>query len=656
MDSYRFVQKLLQEQHYKEALSLSKTMLSQHPSSSIYKLLAAYASVLLNKYEDALSFIDTDISLENKYKNEIANILVLICHTSFVEENFDICLKSANKIISSGIQELSDETLLIMSSIFDIYGFTDKSLNALNAVQKKDASLLMSKALLLQKHGDNEHAQQLANDALNLDPSSEYLAINYSTLLMQRGEHSKVRDFLEKFILTNTQCELIQIRLALSIPPVLESQDHACTIRNNIYTALKKSSIAKPIRPEHLITTPPFYLAYHGLNDRILLENISDTILNNTSILTLVKKAKFIRGNNASLRHPGKRKIGFLSWHFSQHTLMSYFFRLLKHTAPQLAECFFIEQPQPDNPFRHELGKIGKIITLPAASPLRLREIVQCVENLDLDILVFLELGMDLTPWLLAFTHPAKIQCTLYGHPVTTGIRNVDFYISPEPMETAEAQQYYTESLVTLPCLMSGFLPVQQPVAKARQRLPAGVTYICAQSLFKIHPAMDMIFRKILQSDKDAKLIFFVSNDKNIQAAFTSRLANVLGPHYNRVHFLQQCSESDFLAIMRSADVVLDTLFFSGGATSYKALGTGIPVVTHEGTFMRGRQTSALYQYMGVAGPIARDIDHFYTLALELAHSPEKKHDISRELLAHSQQLFNINASVEQFSNFLARL
>ncbi len=656
MDGYRCVQKLLQERHYKEALSLSKTMLSHQPSSSIYKLLAAYASVLLNKYDDALSFIDSDITIDNKYKNEIGNILILIIHTSFVEENFDVCIKSANKIISSGIHEISDDTLLIMSSVFDMYGFTDKSLNALNAVKKKDASLLMSKALLLQKQGNYEHAKQLANDAINLDPSSEYLAINYTTLLMQRGENSNVRAFLEKFIMTNTQCELIQIRLALSIPPILESQDHAFTIRNNIHTVLKKTSIEKPVRPEHLITTPPFYLAYHGLNDRVLLENISDTILNNTSIHTLVKKAKFKRGYNASLRHPSKRKIGFLSWHFSPHTIMSYFFRLLKHTAPQLAECFFIEQPQPDNLFRHELGKIGKIITLPTESPLRLQEIVQCVENLDLDILVYLELGMDLTPWLLAFTHPAKIQCTLYGHPVTTGIRNVDFYISPEPMETAGAQQYYTESLVTLPCLLSGFLPVQQPVAKAQQQLPAGVTYICAQSLFKIHPAMDMIFRKILQADKDAQLIFFVSNDKNMLAAFTSRLANVLGPYYERVHFLQQCSESDFLSIMRSADVVLDTLFFSGGATSYKALGAGIPVVTHEGMFMRSRQTSALYQYMGVAGPIARNIDHYFTLALELAHSPEKKHDISCELLAHSQQLFNINASVEHFSNFLARL
>jgi predicted O-linked N-acetylglucosamine transferase (SPINDLY family) len=229
-------------------------------------------------------------------------------------------------------------------------------------------------------------------------------------------------------------------------------------------------------------------------------------------------------------------------------------------------------------------------------------------------------------------------------------------------MEPEGAAAFYSEELRTLPGLLSGFMPPSAAAAGPREKR-GGRVYLCAQSLFKVHPDMDATSEAILREDAEAELHFFVSAREHETRAFRERLQRRLGAAAARVRLLPQCSEAAFTTVLRDADLVLDTPHFSGGSTSYKALGAGVPVLTLEGAFMRGRQTAGLYRFLAAAagspgpdcfdGLIARSAAEYCAKALDLAHSPARRQEFSRALAALGPRLFEQEDSVAGLESFL---
>jgi predicted O-linked N-acetylglucosamine transferase (SPINDLY family) len=72
------------------------------------------------------------------------------------------------------------------------------------------------------------------------------------------------------------------------------------------------------------------------------------------------------------------------------------------------------------------------------------------VETLDLDILLYLDLTMSPHATRVAMARLARVQATTHGHPVTSGIPSVDYYISWGAAELETAQSHYSEKLVLL--------------------------------------------------------------------------------------------------------------------------------------------------------------------------------------------------------------
>jgi predicted O-linked N-acetylglucosamine transferase (SPINDLY family) len=394
---------------------------------------------------------------------------------------------------------------------------------------------------------------------------------------------------------------------------------------------------------------PPFHLAFHGCNDRDLLRDMA-LFLQRRSTLH-ASTAERLTAPRDEPRPPRRRRIGFISRHFSNHTVMSYFFRLILELGPRLPHCLLLEFPQKDNAFRRALAARLPLLTLPENLPAA-RDAVAAQQ---LDVLLFLDLGMDSLTWFLAFHRLAPVQCALYGHPATTGIAGVDIFLSPAPLEPPGAQAHYSETLVALPCLLSAFSLPDIP-EKSPRRKRGFTQYLCPQNLCKAHPDMDAAVRRILREDASARCAFFVSSRKEETLALQKRLHLSLGEDFSRIDWLPQCSEQEFLTVLREADAVIDTPHFSGGATSYKALGAGVPVVTLEGEFMRGRQTAGLYRHMGFAGSedcIAANLDDYCRLALDLAHSPARQAQLRASLLSCGEALLDPEPSVSLLADFL---
>ena len=85
--------------------------------------------------------------------------------------------------------------------------------------------------------------------------------------------------------------------------------------------------------------------------------------------------------------------------------------------------------------------------------PDSLAEARRMIAEQALDILFYLDIGMEPLTYFLAFARLAPVQCTTWGHADTAGIPNLDYYLSSVHAEPPDAQQHYSEQLV----LLNGF-------------------------------------------------------------------------------------------------------------------------------------------------------------------------------------------------------
>ena len=71
-----------------------------------------------------------------------------------------------------------------------------------------------------------------------------------------------------------------------------------------------------------------------------------------------------------------------------------------------------------------------------------------CDENLD--SLFYPDIGMDTFTYFLAFSRLAPVQITSWGHPNSSGIPSIDYFISSRDLEVDTGDDHYSETLVRL--------------------------------------------------------------------------------------------------------------------------------------------------------------------------------------------------------------
>ena len=122
--------------------------------------------------------------------------------------------------------------------------------------------------------------------------------------------------------------------------------------------------------------------------------------------------------------------------------------------------------------------------------------------------------------------------------------------------------------------------------------------YMCAQSLFKLHPLYDDVIVDVLLGDPNGHVVFTEGRrqrwtDKfksRLKSAFDSRMGagedgsgggSGIGDAFTRVHFVPRQPPGDgFMQLLAISDVVLHPYPFGGSRTSSEAMALGLPTVT----------------------------------------------------------------------------
>lgn len=245
------------------------------------------------------------------------------------------------------------------------------------------------------------------------------------------------------------------------------------------------------------------------------------------------------------------------------------------------------------------------------------------------DILFYPELAMDLAAFELALLRLAPLQVTTWGHPITSGLPEIDLFFSGELLESAEADDHYREKLIRLPGTgaCSSLMTYEQ---KALDKPPVGLSadrlitrFVVCQRAMKFDPEYDALYARIaVQGNahfwfvRDVKMPW--ASDvvaRRIRRAFEA--AGLDPDQY--VTWIDWIQGDQFGALLEEMDIYLDTPAFSGFTTAWQAVHSGLPVVTIEGSFLRQRLAAGLLRRIGVTDTIARDSDEFVSIAVSLS-------------------------------------
>jgi protein O-GlcNAc transferase len=265
--------------------------------------------------------------------------------------------------------------------------------------------------------------------------------------------------------------------------------------------------------------------------------------------------------------------------------------------------------------------------------------------------LYFWEIGTDATNYFLPFLQLAPVQCTSWGVQVTSGIRQIDFYLASQLVEPSNAAEHYTEQVLFSPTLLTYQVPPRLPrPAKLREDFGFNAQqhlYVCAQQLGKFHPDFDQLIGGILRSD--GRGVFVAVNDHFNAATklVRSRLAESLPDVVDRVVFLPRLEFADYLQLLNVADVLLDPPHFGGVNSTYDALAVGQPVITLPSKYHRGRYTAACLQRAGMTGTTADDSEDYVRLAVSLANDRHRS-DLRQEIQKKSVALFYDEQAVRE--------
>ena len=394
-----------------------------------------------------------------------------------------------------------------------------------------------------------------------------------------------------------------------------------------------------------------FFLAYHGLDDRPFQEKLAR--LMRTACPTLSWTAPHcIKPGAVTV----PRRVGIASRFLHDHSIGRLMIGLLARLNAR-SDCrvhlFHATTPQ-DDALRREIEDLADTV---AVLPGDLQTARETIAAARLDILFYPDIGMDPVTYFLAQARLAPVQAATWGHPVTTGIPTIDYYLSCDAAEPEGAEAHYTEHLVRLGGLPFSYRRPARPDPLGTRTsfgLPEEATiYFLAQNLFKIHPNMDAPLAAILERDPAGIIFLLEGQDRNWGAQLRQRFEETIGANAARIRFLPRQPHDGYMQLLTLSDVSLDSFPFCGGNTTYQALAMGTPVVTLPGDYLRGRLSLAIYRHLGVMDCVAGDAEEFADIAVRLGTEPAFRDDVVGRIRNNCDKIFDDPIFLEDAERFL---
>jgi predicted O-linked N-acetylglucosamine transferase (SPINDLY family) len=310
------------------------------------------------------------------------------------------------------------------------------------------------------------------------------------------------------------------------------------------------------------------------------------------------------------------------------------------------------------------------------------REIEDCVEEIRsqrMDMLIFptnLAVGAGFYETLAAY-RMAPVQIVETCCPVTTGLKNIDYYLSGSFTEPPDAAEFYSEELVMVegPAQAYCFFPEEPELSKYKKwnRAALGIpedaiVFISGANANKIIPELRLLWARILAAVPGSYMVLYPFN-RNWQAEYpVSYFMRSLLRSGDQCGVDGKCwkvlthpleSREELLAMIGNADVYLDSMRHSGAVSMLDPLLLGIPPVVIDGCYGRGRQSAAILRSLELDSYICQTEDDYFDMAVKLGKQRNERLLFAgqiRERMAKNPQIFDCRRYAREVERVLMQV
>jgi protein O-GlcNAc transferase len=401
-----------------------------------------------------------------------------------------------------------------------------------------------------------------------------------------------------------------------------------------------------------------FRLAYQARNDRELQKEYGQ-FLHRIMAANYPDRASTLP--MPEIPPDGKLRIGYVSFRFRNLSATKYFSGWLRECNKDAISVYTYHLGPKTDSITEEIRKSSHVFR---HIPNSLKDACRAILNDHLHILVFLDVGLEKATTQLAALRLAPVQCAAWDQPVTTGLPTIDYFISSELAEPANAQDHYSEKLLCLPGVGACYSKPVIPAAllkKTRhdfQLRNDAVVYLCIQYAYKYLPDQDQLLVQIAQQVPNVQFVFIAENDliagdlqRRLDRSFSS--ANLRAGDF--CVLLPALERFTYWNLSLLGDVFLDAIGWSGGVSTFEAIACRLPMVTLPGEFMRGRQSCAILTQLGVTETIARDAADFVEIAVRLGVDRQWREEVIRKMSNNYSSLFSDTRCVRALESFYQR-
>lgn len=351
-------------------------------------------------------------------------------------------------------------------------------------------------------------------------------------------------------------------------------------------------------------------------------------------------------------RRSARIRIGYLSADFRDHAVAHIMAGVIeRHDRERFEVCAYSLTGPNGSIWRQRIEKaVDRFTDLTTLSDGRA---IERIRGDHIDLLV------DLTAWTrgnrqpLLAARPAAVQLQYLGFSGSAAASYYDYALVDRTVVPPEHRPFWSESLIYMPHCF--FLPDPgQPVAsngpgRGEFGLPEDAVVFCSFNQgYKIEPVVFAAWMRILGELPSAVLWLYAWTDE--VKANLRREAAARGVDPGRIVFAGLIDDKA-VHLWRTglADIALDTFVYNGHTTTSDALLAGVPVICVTGGHFASRVSSSMLKAAGLDDLIARDIDDYVRMAVDLARSPDALSALRARVRAarNSQPLFDTAAAVK---------
>jgi protein O-GlcNAc transferase len=656
----------------------------------------------LNRFEQALNDFERAIELKPDFADAFynrANALRELKRLDAALENYDEALRlnpshaaayGNRGMVYSKLGRLEEAIADCQRSIALMPGLTENYLALgdvfLRLKRYHDAFAVFEKALTINArlprawHGRGAVFSELKRydealvayeKALTFDPELLETWISRSLTCKNAERWQEAFSAFEKYIELRTPPECSDrdhyIKLATylfrldCIPAIYDCADDIKEARHHIVQSLnavhseinainfERDTVAPQSVIDSLFASTGFYIAYQQQND-------TDVMRSYSSALQRILRPDHNQ-TGAPRRSSGRIRFGIASENLRHHNGARWAYDWLSQLPSDDYDFFSYAFHVENDEVTSKFAKLGSFKRLPFG-PESFTQTIAEIEADHLDFLMLPDVGMNASSRILSQYRIAPIQFTAWGHPITTGSPNIDFFLSGDLMEPENAQRHYSEKLVRLPNLALYLEPDEFPPDPAANfDLPSDrIVFGALQSLFKYLPQYDSIYPTIAKQVPKA-LFVFIEAWPPMTGIFAKRLADAFARESldvaDYVRLLPRMNPNRFAALCKAIHTSIDSIGWSGGNTTIQCLEADCPIVTLPGEFMRGRHSAAMLKMIGLEELIAVSLPDFVDKLTRLGLDPQFRSAVAMRIAQNKHKLYRDRSFIEALDAFL---